>query len=90
MEEMQNKINAIFDAAGLSDDERSLWLSRLSRAGERFQRVFIESFDGDPGLLAFFTSDLRKRIEAGSDPEKLSLVLSEEKEYFADSLNKKS
>jgi hypothetical protein len=90
MGEMEDKITAIFDAAGLSDDDRLLWLSRLSRSGERFQYFFIESFDGEPDMLEFFTSDLRKRIEAGNDPEKLFLVLAEEKEYFSDILNKES
>jgi hypothetical protein len=88
--EIKKRIESIFESANLSQDDRSLWLSRLSRSGEQFQRAFVQLFDGETEMLGFFTNDLRKRTEAGNDPEKLSSILQEEKVYFADILSKKS
>lgn len=82
MEKIQEKIEAIFESAGLSEEDRSLWMSRLSVAGDRAKMVFVESFSDDSESLAFFTRDLRSRIDAGDDPEKLAPILEEEKNYF--------
>lgn len=76
-----DQIQKIFEAAGLSDDERELWLSRLV-ANERLQTMFVDTFTGDAELIRFFTSDLRERISAGNDEKKLTEVLEKEREYF--------
>lgn len=88
-EELQKKIEAVFVSAGLSEMDKCLWLSRLSLAGERAQRVFVEAFSEDSEMLVFFTRDLRNRIEAGDDPQKLAPILEEEKGYFKDLLSAK-
>jgi hypothetical protein len=81
--EIQNEIDRIFEEAGLSEDDRELWRSRLSLAGERVMAVFVDAFSGESDLLRFFTGDLRKRIEAGDDRSKLDTILSEERSYFS-------
>lgn len=80
--EIQESIDRIFEEAGLSQDDRNLWGSRLAEAGEYVRQAFIESFSEEYDLLRFFTGDLRKRIEAGQDRRKLEQVLVEEKTYF--------
>ncbi len=86
MEELRQKIEDIFESAGLSEEDRALWRSRLSAADDSFPRTFVTLFDEEGDMLRFFTNDLRKRAEAGNDAEKLSSVLREEKEYFANIL----
>lgn len=88
MEELQKKIEAVLKKAGLSGGDCHLWMSRLSVAGERAQRVFLEAVADDRDMLVFFTRDLRNRIDAGSDPEKIASVIRDEKEYFTGILNK--
>lgn len=86
MEDLREKIEDIFEGAGLSEEDRALWSARLSASDDSFSRAFVTLFDTERGMLGFFTDDLRKRIEAGNDHEKLSSVLREEKEYFANIL----
>lgn len=90
MEALREKIENIFEGAGLSEEDRALWLARLSTSDDSFSRAFVMLFDEERGMLGFFTNDLRKRVEAGNNAEKLSSVLQEEKEYFANILNKEA
>ncbi len=82
METLPEKIQAIFDSAHLSQEDRSLWLDRLAQGGERMQSVFVSIFEDDIEMLDFFTHDLRTRIDCGTDQEKLEKVLENEREYF--------
>lgn len=79
---LDDHMEKIFDKAGLSEDDRALWRSRLSAADERMRAVFVGIFSGDADLLPFFTEDLRDRVAAGRDPEKLAKVLEKEREHF--------
>ncbi|NTW14382.1 MAG: hypothetical protein HGA31_05125 [Candidatus Moranbacteria bacterium] len=84
---IQEEIDRIFNDAELSLEDRILWLERLTHAGEYVRRIFVESFDGESSLLRFFTGDLRKRIAAGNDRDRINEVLAEEKAYFMGMLN---
>ncbi|HWQ59700.1 MAG TPA: hypothetical protein VN420_00945 [Candidatus Fimivivens sp.] len=89
MENKQNskeKVEDILAASGLSDDDRALWAGRLSEADPSMRGAFVESFEDDYDLLRFFTGDLRRRIEAGNDRQKLDEVLTAEKSFFAERL----
>ncbi|MBP9751972.1 MAG: hypothetical protein KBD19_03885 [Candidatus Moranbacteria bacterium] len=79
---LDDHMEKIFDEAGLSEGDRALWRSRLAAADERMRAVFVSIFSGDTELLAFFTEDLRDRVAAGRDPEKLANVLEKEREHF--------
>lgn len=81
--EIQEKIDRIFEEAGLSEDDRDLWRSRISLSGTWFGSMFVDVFSSETGMLRFFTGDLRKRIAAGDDQSKLDVVLAEERDYFA-------
>lgn len=85
---LDDHIEKIFDDAGLSEEDRSLWRSRLAAAGERMRAVFVSIFSGDAELLGFFTEDLRNRVAVGRNPEKLANVLEKERKYFRSILAK--
>lgn len=85
---LEERIVRIFDTAGLSEEDRSLWMSRLSISGEQFQRAFVSLFSGEEEMLHFFTRDLRERIEAGNDQAKIAAVLDRERQYFESELEK--
>ena len=80
---VDERVEEIFERTGLPEDGRALWRARLSASSDRVKLVFVETFSDDVEMLLFFTDDLRKRIDAGNDPEKLKVVLDGEKEYFA-------
>ena len=88
--ETQEEIDRIFEEAGLSEDDRELWRGRLRNAGVRFAHAFAQIFSGESDLLRFFTSDLRKRIDAGDDRSKLDTILAEERAYFSDFMKRTS
>jgi hypothetical protein len=79
---MDGRIEELFTRANLPEDGRALWRARLAVDSERVKQVFIDTFAEDLEMLTFFTDDLRRRIAAGNDPEKLAAVLDEERKYF--------
>jgi hypothetical protein len=85
---LDDHIERIFENAGLSEEDRALWRSRLASSDERMRAVFVSIFSDDTELLEFFTEDLRDRVAAGRDPEKLAGVLEKEREYFRSMLAK--
>lgn len=82
----QKKIEEIFESASLNGDDRDLWRERLASAGQIVRSVFIDAFGSDGDALPFFTADLRKRIGAGNDREKLDEIAREEREYFSSAI----
>lgn len=84
---LDDQIQEIFERAGLSESDRELWLSRLSSVSERMKAVFVSIFSDDTELLRFFTGDLKNRIEAGDDQERLAKIIEDERGYFRDFLS---
>jgi|GEM_PF-1331123 len=82
-QEFQKKLEEIFDAADLQEDDRKLWHGRLDHAGEYVRKMFIDVFGEDRNLLLFFTGNIRKRLAADGDRAKLDEIAEEEKAYFA-------
>ena len=80
--DLQVRMEHIFESAGLSDEDRGLWLSRLSASDEQTRAAFVSIFETDIEMIHFFTRDLQERTEAGDDPTKLAAVLENEREYF--------
>jgi len=84
----QERIEEIFESARLGEEDRNLWRGRLSSAGNAFRSVFIDVFGDDRDALTFFTGDLRKRLEAGSDRKRLDDIEREERDYFSSILRR--
>jgi hypothetical protein len=80
--DLQERIENIFESAGLSHEDRMLWVSRLAASDEPTRMAFIAIFETDGEMIHFFTRDLRERIEAGDDATKLAAALETEREYF--------
>ena len=79
---LQEKIASICIAAELSQADRDFWLDKLSVSDERVQSVFVNIFADDIDLLRTSTRQLRGRVSAGDDSEKLAAALENEREYF--------
>lgn len=82
-EEFNEKLERMFERAGLNEEDRGLWRAKLADAGEYVRRMFIDVFSQDRDLLVFFTGNLRKRLAAQGDREKLDEIVNEEQAYFA-------
>ena len=72
---------------GLSSDDMKLWESRLRDSSADAISLFIDTFENDKELLEMATDNLKKKIEAIKNPEKIQDVVQEEKDTLQRYLN---
>lgn len=68
----------LLNKSSLTDEEKALWLSRLENAPMELIGMIIELFRDDDFLLPIMTNNLKKKIEAESNPSLYETIMMEE------------
>lgn len=81
------KAEEIIQIHGLSDEDIIIWKKQLTVLSSDNLSLFIEIFENDSMLLILATKNMKKKLAAGNDPQKIQVVIDEEKKEIMALLN---
>lgn len=81
-EEFISKAEAILKQGHLSSADIALWRDVFEKGSAAAVSLFIDIMQDDATMLPFLTENLKKKIDAGADPEKISKIVEEERLQF--------
>ena len=81
-EEFISNAEAILKQGNLSSADAALWHGVFESVSPAAISLFIDIAQDDTTLLPFLTENLKKKIDAGTDPEKINKIVEEERSKF--------
>ena len=78
-EALIEEAETILEKHSLSHEDRVLWQRQLAVLSPEATLFFIDTFDNDAELLTLTTINMKKKIEADDDPQKIQKLIEEEK-----------
>ncbi len=81
------KANLILQDAKLQSSDMRLWENKLESSSVEIVSLFLDTFENDIELLKMATGNLKKKIGAVENSEKIKNLIQEEKEVLEKYLN---
>jgi hypothetical protein len=81
-EEFILKAEAILKQGDLSSADMALWQGVFKDTSPAAISLFIDIMQDDATLLPFLTENLKKKIDAGADPDKINKIVEDERVQF--------
>ncbi len=86
-EELIEKAQSIVDESQLEDFDKEMWHERFEELEDPAISLFIDMMAVEPDLLEIVTENVKKKVEAGDDVEKIKTIVEEEKDMLQAAFN---
>lgn len=81
-EDLMKRAKDIIDSSPLDESDKNMWHERFEKLEDASIILFIDMMTVEPDLLEVVTDNVKKKVDAGRDSQKIKTIVEEEREML--------
>lgn len=81
-DDLMKRANDIINSSPLDESDKNMWHERFEKLEDASIILFIDMMTVEPDLLEVVTDNVKKKVDAGRDSQKIKTIVEEEREML--------